>query len=44
MGVLNACASIVTLEEGRYVHQQIVQNGLLFDVFVGNSLVHMYAK
>jgi pentatricopeptide repeat protein len=25
VGVLNACASVVTLEEGRYVHQQIVQ-------------------
>jgi hypothetical protein len=24
VGVLNACVSILALEEGRYVHQQIV--------------------
>jgi len=24
LGVLNACVSILALEEGRYVHQQIV--------------------
>jgi pentatricopeptide repeat protein len=27
VGVLNACASIVALEEGRCVHQQIVECG-----------------
>ncbi|CAM6030978.1 unnamed protein product [Sphagnum balticum] len=44
VGVLNACASMVALDEGRCVHQQIIQSGLELDVFVGNSLVHMYAK
>ncbi len=43
-GVLNACASILALEEGRCVHQQIVEFGWDSDVFVGNSLVDMYAK
>jgi len=42
--VLNACASVVVLEEGRCVHEQIVQSCFLSDVFVGNSLVDMYAK
>jgi pentatricopeptide repeat protein len=32
--VINACASIVALEEGRCVHQQIIQSGLEFDLFV----------
>ncbi|CAK9193543.1 unnamed protein product [Sphagnum troendelagicum] len=44
VGVLNACASVIALEEGRHVHQQIIQSGLESDVFVGSSLVDMYAK
>ncbi len=44
VGVLNACASILTLEEGRCVHQQTVEFVCDSDVFVGNSLVDMYAK
>ncbi len=44
MGVLNACAIMISLEKGMHVHQQIIQNGLEFDVYVGNSLVDMYAK
>ncbi len=44
VGVLNACASVVALEEGRYVHQQIIQSGCESEVSVGSSLVDMYAK
>jgi pentatricopeptide repeat protein len=44
VGVLNTCASIVALEEGRCVHEQIIQNGCESDVFVRNSSVEMYAK
>jgi len=44
VGVLNACASIVALEEGKYAHEQIIQSGCEADVFVGNSLIDMYAK
>jgi pentatricopeptide repeat protein len=44
VGVLNACASIVALDEGRCVHQQIVECGWDSDVFVANSLIDMYAK
>ncbi|CAK9269740.1 unnamed protein product [Sphagnum jensenii] len=44
VGVLNACASLIALEEGRCVHQQIVEYGWDSDVFVVNSLVDMYAK
>jgi pentatricopeptide repeat protein len=43
-GVLNACASVVALEDGRCVHQQIVECGWDSNVFVANSLVDMYAK
>jgi pentatricopeptide repeat protein len=44
MGVLNACASMIVLEEGRCVHQHIIGWGWNSDVFVGSSLVDMYAK
>jgi len=44
VGVLQACASRVAIEEGRCVHQDIIQSGLESDVFVGSSLVNMYAK
>ncbi len=44
VGVLNACASLQALEKGRLVHEQIVQSGFESHVFVGNSLVNMYAK
>jgi pentatricopeptide repeat protein len=44
VGVLNACASVVALKEGRSVHEQIIQSGCESDVFVGSSLVDMYAK
>jgi pentatricopeptide repeat protein len=44
VGVLNACASTIALEEIRCIHHQIIQIGLESDVFVGNSLVDMYAK
>ncbi len=38
MGVLNACAGSVALEEGRYAHEQIIGHGLDSDVFVGNGI------
>ncbi|CAM6099771.1 unnamed protein product [Calypogeia fissa] len=44
VGVLNACASIMALEEGRRVHEQISLRGLESDSFVGSSLVDMYSK
>ncbi len=42
--VLNACAGLRALEEGRRAHQLIMQTGCEADVFVGSSLVDMYAK
>ncbi|CAK9882736.1 unnamed protein product [Sphagnum jensenii] len=44
MGVLNACASMFALQEGRRTHEQIIESGWESDVFVGSSLVDMYAK
>ncbi|CAK9857649.1 unnamed protein product [Sphagnum jensenii] len=44
VGLLNACASVMALEEGRQAHQLITQSGCELDVFVGSSLIDMYAK
>jgi hypothetical protein len=41
---MNASASIAVLEEGSSVHEYIIQSGCECDVFVGSSLVDMYAK
>ncbi len=37
--VLNACASLVALEDGWCAHEQIIQSGWDLDVSVGTSLV-----
>ncbi len=44
VGVLNACASVVALVEGRDIHEQIIQRGFESDVFVGSGLIDMYVK
>jgi len=44
VGLLNACASLFALEQGKCVHEQTVQNGYESDVFVGSSLIDMYVK
>ncbi|KAH8970653.1 hypothetical protein BDL97_02G099300 [Sphagnum fallax] len=44
VGVVNACASLVALEEGRCAQKRIIQSGWDSDVFVGSSLVDMYTK
>ncbi|XP_057823026.2 pentatricopeptide repeat-containing protein At3g12770 [Cryptomeria japonica] len=42
--VLKACAELSDLQEGRKIHDCIVRSGFEDGVFVGNSLVAMYAK
>jgi pentatricopeptide repeat protein len=44
LGVLNSCANLIPTEEGKCVHQKIIQMGLESNVFVGSSLVDMNAK
>jgi len=43
-GVVNSCAIIVALEEGRHANQQIIQSGYESNVNVQNSLIDMYAN
>ncbi|CAN6483610.1 unnamed protein product [Victoria cruziana] len=42
--LLNACAYLSALEQGKQVHTHIVKLGFDLDVFSGNALVNMYAK
>jgi pentatricopeptide repeat protein len=42
--VIKARAGLGRLEGGRLVHEQFIQSGCKSDVFVGSSLVDMYAK
>ncbi len=44
VGILNACANVMALEKGRCIHERIAQSGFESNVFVGNSLVDLYAK
>lgn len=44
VSVLNACASIGATEMCRLFHLHIVECNLMFDIFVANSLIDMYAK
>jgi len=44
VGVLKACASLEALREGRCAHEEITRRRLNLDVFLGSSLVDMYAK
>eukprot|EP01018_Ginkgo_biloba_P004847 Gb_17065 [translate_table: standard] len=42
--VLKACSSLAALEQGKQVHAHICKTEFDSDVFVGSSLVDMYAK
>eukprot|EP01018_Ginkgo_biloba_P026788 Gb_37509 [translate_table: standard] len=44
VSVLQACADLGNLQEGKWVHDYIIQRGFELDVFIGNSLISMYAK
>ncbi len=41
---LKAFANLQALEEGKHVHKQMIQIGCESDVFMGTSIVDMYAK
>lgn len=44
LSILKACSSLTDLEEGRKVHAKIKKQGFNADVFVGSTLIDMYAK
>lgn len=42
--VLKACASLASLEKGKYAHAKAVKLGFQHDIFVDTALLDMYAK
>jgi pentatricopeptide repeat protein len=42
--VAKACACSELVEQGRWVHEEIIRTGLPSDVAVGNALIEMYVK
>eukprot|EP01018_Ginkgo_biloba_P018941 Gb_33115 [translate_table: standard] len=42
--VLSACASLATLTQGKEVHAHIIRSEFESNIFVGSSIVDMYAK
>jgi pentatricopeptide repeat protein len=44
VGMLNACAKLESLADGKRVHDLIIQSGCELNPFVVSSLVNMYAK
>ncbi|KAJ7544990.1 hypothetical protein O6H91_09G102000 [Diphasiastrum complanatum] len=42
--VLNACASVGCLEQGKQIHDEVIEAGLESDIFVATALVDMYSK
>eukprot|EP01018_Ginkgo_biloba_P020274 Gb_31034 [translate_table: standard] len=44
VSVLRACAHLGALQQGIWLHGYIIRSGFESDVFVGNSLVAMYAR
>ncbi len=44
IGTLNACASVAAFDGGRCIKEQVILYSLKSNVFVGSSLVDMYAK
>jgi pentatricopeptide repeat protein len=44
VGVVNACASMLALDMGRHVHEQIMKCGHESNIFMAISVIDMYAK
>eukprot|EP01018_Ginkgo_biloba_P020814 Gb_00195 [translate_table: standard] len=44
VSVLQACTDLGAMQLGKCIHDYIIKRGIESDVFVGNSLIYMYAK
>ena len=42
--IISACAHLGALDLGREIHLYILQNGFDLDVYIGFTLIDMYAK
>lgn len=44
VSLLQACASIAALKQGKQIHMHIIESGIELDLVVGNILIDMYGK
>eukprot|EP01018_Ginkgo_biloba_P024429 Gb_13303 [translate_table: standard] len=44
VNLLSACAHLGALQQGNWIHNRLIKSGLDSNVFVGTSLIDMYAK
>eukprot|EP01018_Ginkgo_biloba_P002288 Gb_24674 [translate_table: standard] len=44
VSVLSACAHLAALQQGMLIHAYTIKSGFESDVFMGNTLIDMYAK
>eukprot|EP00250_Pteridium_aquilinum_P007080 c16874_g1_i1 orf=453-2597(+) len=44
VAMLKACATLGAVEEGRLIHNKVMEKGLDADIVVGSAIVDMYAK
>ncbi|KAF6171744.1 hypothetical protein GIB67_007265 [Kingdonia uniflora] len=44
VGVLPACAHLGALDQGKLIHDYIIESGLRVNIFVGTALIDMYVK
>eukprot|EP00249_Psilotum_nudum_P003995 c17516_g2_i1 orf=2-235(-) len=42
--ILDACASLAALEQGKRIHEHVVERGYESDVVVGTAIINMYGK
>ncbi|KAH7306315.1 hypothetical protein KP509_22G006100 [Ceratopteris richardii] len=42
--VLSACTSLRAQNQGKFLHVSLLEKGLASDVFLGNTLINLYAK
>ncbi|KAL0425509.1 UNVERIFIED_CONTAM: Pentatricopeptide repeat-containing protein [Sesamum radiatum] len=42
--VINACGSLMDLERGRVVHEDVMELGFGSDLFINNALIDMYSR
>ncbi|XP_068669833.1 putative pentatricopeptide repeat-containing protein At3g13770, mitochondrial [Aristolochia californica] len=44
VSVLQACASLGALQQGRWLHEQMVRSQMEINVYIGAALINMYAR
>uniref|UniRef100_A0A5B7BJS2 Pentatricopeptide repeat-containing protein n=1 Tax=Davidia involucrata TaxID=16924 RepID=A0A5B7BJS2_DAVIN len=44
VSALKSCSSLLAITQGQQIHGLVLKSGLLSNIFIQNSLIHMYAK